>query len=121
MGGEAAADAAEAAWHPRSPEPHDLSDDSDYAAAASVSASVHAAMRTDMGGLGSEESARMDVMYEKERVTIHPTQYGPGRISGKLRLYLQLGSLFLSWEPNEGVDSFSTSSITAEIEKCKGL
>jgi hypothetical protein len=52
-------------------------------------------MRTDMADLGSEETARMDVVYEKERVTIHPTQYGSGRISGKLRLYLQLESLFL--------------------------
>jgi hypothetical protein len=41
-GDAAAADAEAAAWHPRSPEPHDLSDDSDYAAAASVSSSIHA-------------------------------------------------------------------------------
>ncbi|VAI48566.1 unnamed protein product [Triticum turgidum subsp. durum] len=74
-----------------------------------------------MVDIGSEETARMDVVYEKERVTIHPTQYGSGRISGKLRLYLQLGSLFLSWEPNEGVNIFSTSSITAEIEKYRNL
>ncbi|VAI59963.1 unnamed protein product [Triticum turgidum subsp. durum] len=74
-----------------------------------------------MADIGSEETARMDVVYEKERVTIHPTQYGSGRISGKLRLYLQLGSLFLSWEPNEGVNSFSTSSVTAEIEKYRSL
>ncbi|KAF7090640.1 hypothetical protein CFC21_093362 [Triticum aestivum] len=78
-------------------------------------------MRTDMADIGSEETARMDVVYEKERVTIHPTQYGSGRISGKLRLYLQLGSLFLSWEPNEGVNSFSTSSVSAEIEKYRNL
>ncbi|XP_044404024.1 GTPase-activating protein gyp7 [Triticum aestivum] len=115
--GAGAADAG----HPRSPDPHDLSDDPDYADAASVPASIHAAMRTDMADIGSEETARMDVVYEKERVTIHPTQYGSGRISGKLRLYLQLGSLFLSWEPNEGVNIFSTSSITAEIEKYRNL
>ncbi|KAM3225608.1 hypothetical protein ACQJBY_058381 [Aegilops geniculata] len=78
-------------------------------------------MRTDMADIWSEETARMDVVYEKERVTIHPTQYGSGRISGKLRLYLQLGSLFLSWEPNEGVNSFSTSSVSAEIEKYRNL
>lgn len=121
MRGEAASPYAAEAGHPRSPEPHDLSDDSDYAAAASVSSSIHAAMRTDMGDLASEETARMDVVYERERVTIHPTQYGPGRISGKLRLYLQLGSLFLSWEPTEGVNSFSTSSVTAEIGKYRNL
>ena len=57
-------------------------------------------MRTDMVDIGSEETARMDVVYEKERVTIHPTQYGSGRISGKLRLYLQLGSLFLVSYPH---------------------
>ncbi|KQK00976.1 TBC1 domain family member 15 [Brachypodium distachyon] len=119
MRGEAAADAG--AGYPRSPEPHDLSDDSDYAAAAAASASIHAAIRSDMADIGSEETARVDVVYEKERVTIHPTQYGSSRISGKLRLYLQLGALFLSWEPNEGVDSFSTSSVTAEIEKYRNL
>jgi hypothetical protein len=42
MRGEAAAADAEAAWHPRSPAPHDLSDESDYAAATSVSSSIHA-------------------------------------------------------------------------------
>uniref|UniRef100_A0A0D9VK31 TBC1 domain family member 15 n=1 Tax=Leersia perrieri TaxID=77586 RepID=A0A0D9VK31_9ORYZ len=115
----AAAAAAEAAA-PRSPDLHDLSDDSDYAAAAAAS-SNHTAMRTDLADQGSDETARMDVVYEKERVTIHPTQYGSGRISGKLRLYLQQGSLFLSWEPNVGVDSFSTSSATMEVEKYRNL
>ncbi|KAL6633680.1 hypothetical protein ACP70R_026351 [Stipagrostis hirtigluma subsp. patula] len=115
-GGEAAA-AAEAG-SPRSPELYDFSDDSDYAAAA---ASNHTAMRSNMVDEGSDETARVDVVYEKERVTIHPTQYGSGRISGKLRLFLQQGSLFLSWEPNEGVDSLSTSSISLEIEKYRNL
>ena len=41
MRGEAPAADAEAG-DPRSPEPHDLSDDSDYALAASVPASLHA-------------------------------------------------------------------------------
>ncbi|XP_071681948.1 uncharacterized protein [Lolium perenne] len=68
MRGEAAAADAEAAWHPRSPAPHDLSDESDYTAATSVSSSIHAAMRTDMTDLGSEETSRMDVVYEKELV-----------------------------------------------------
>jgi hypothetical protein len=52
-------------------------------------------MRTDLVDRGSDETVRIDVVYEKERVTIHPTQYGSGRISGKLRLFLQQGSLFL--------------------------
>jgi len=49
----------------------------------------------DLVDRGSDVTARIDVVYEKERVTIHPTQYGSGRISGKLRLFLQQGSLFL--------------------------
>ncbi|KAL6912246.1 hypothetical protein ACP4OV_001051 [Aristida adscensionis] len=114
----AAAAAAEAGSPPRSPELYDFSDDSDYAAAAS--ASSHTAMG-DLADKGSDEAARVDVVYEKERVTIHPTQYGSGRISGKLRLFLQQGSLFLSWEPNEGVDSLSTSSMNLEIEKYRNL
>uniref|UniRef100_A0A0E0GC03 TBC1 domain family member 15 n=1 Tax=Oryza nivara TaxID=4536 RepID=A0A0E0GC03_ORYNI len=115
----AAAAAAEAGT-PRSPDLHDLSDDSDYAAAAAASSS-HSAMRSDLVDQGSGETAKVDVVYEKERVTIHPTQYGSGRISGKLRLYLQQGSLFLSWEPNEGVDSLSSNSATMEIEKYRNL
>ncbi|KAK8462949.1 hypothetical protein SEVIR_1G297700v4 [Setaria viridis] len=114
-GGDAGAAAAEAG-SPRSPDLYDFSDDSDYAAA-----SHHTAMRTDSVDRGSDETARIDVVYEKERVTIHLTQYGSGRISGKLRLFLQRGSLFLSWEPNEGADSLSTSSIGVEIEKYRNL
>ncbi|TVU28212.1 hypothetical protein EJB05_19721 [Eragrostis curvula] len=114
-GGEASAGEA---GSPRSPELYDFSDDSDYAAAA---ASNHTAMRSDSADGGSDETARVDVIYEKERVTIHPTQYGSGRISGKLRLFLQQGSLFLSWEPNEGADSFSSSSVSLEIEKYRNL
>ncbi|XP_062220086.1 uncharacterized protein LOC133919648 [Phragmites australis] len=114
MRGAAAAEAGS----PRSPELYDLSDDSDYAAAA---ASNHTAMQSDSVDRGSDETPRVDVVYEKERVTIHPTQYGSGRISGKLRLFLQRGSLFLSWEPNEGVDSLSSSSVSMEIEKYRNL
>lgn len=51
-------------------------------------------MRSDSADGGSDETARVDVIYEKERVTILPSLYGPG-ISGKLRLFLQQGSLFL--------------------------
>jgi hypothetical protein len=52
-------------------------------------------MQTDLADRGSDVMAGIDVVYEKERVTIHLTQYGSGRISGKLRLFLQKGSLFL--------------------------
>jgi hypothetical protein len=50
MRGEAAAADAEAAWHPRSPAPHDLSDESDYAAATSVSSSIHAVRARNLLG-----------------------------------------------------------------------
>jgi TBC1 domain family member 15 len=52
-------------------------------------------MQRDSADGGSGETARVDVIYEKERVTIHPMQYGSGRISGKLCLFLQQGLLFL--------------------------
>ncbi|AQK54622.1 TBC1 domain family member 15 [Zea mays] len=115
------------AGSPRSPDLYDLSDDSDYAAAASdqtielIPVCCWKAMRTDPADRASEETARVDVVYEKERVTIHPSQYGSSRISGKLRLFLQQGSLFLSWEPNEGAGSLSTSSVGVEVEKYRNL
>ncbi|GJM86603.1 hypothetical protein PR202_ga02478 [Eleusine coracana subsp. coracana] len=94
-GGEAPAGEA---GSPRSPELYDFSDDSDYAAAAATNHTK--AMRSDSADGGSDETARVDVIYEKERVTIHPTQYGAG-ISGKLRLFLQQGSLFLNFGSNK--------------------
>ena len=51
MRGEAPAADAEAG-DPRSPEPHDLSDDSDYALAASVPASLHAVIFRSSPRLG---------------------------------------------------------------------
>ncbi|WOL05139.1 RabGAP/TBC domain-containing protein [Canna indica] len=79
-------------------EQHDLSDDSDYAAASrhDVSRSI---LRSDSGKSTTSEAGGSEVVYSKENVAIHPTQYASERISGRLRLFKQGSSLFLSWIP----------------------
>lgn len=43
----------------------------------------------------SSESDGAEVVYSKENVTIHPSQYASERISGRLRLIMQGSSLFM--------------------------
>lgn len=53
-------------------------------------------MRTDSGrGSSSGDPEGAEVVYSKENVTIHPTQYASERISGRLRLIKQASSLFI--------------------------
>lgn len=53
-------------------------------------------MRTDSGrGSSPSESEGAEVVYSKENVTIHPTQFASERISGRLRLIKQGSSLFI--------------------------
>ncbi|RZR74022.1 hypothetical protein BHM03_00031137 [Ensete ventricosum] len=75
-------------------EQHDLSDDSDYAAASRHHA-PGGIMRTDSGKSTASEAGGSEVLYLKDNVAIHPTQYASERISGRLRLYKQGSSLFL--------------------------
>ncbi|KAK5824437.1 uncharacterized protein LOC108486234 [Gossypium arboreum] len=80
---------------------HDLSDDADYAASQQQgSASI---MRCDSGKKSSSsEPEGAQVVYLKDNVTIHPTQFASERISGRLKLIKQGSSLFMTWIPYKG-------------------
>ncbi|PQM37146.1 TBC1 domain family member 15 [Prunus yedoensis var. nudiflora] len=86
------------------PELHDLSDDADYAASQQHgSASM---MRSDSGKhSSSSEHDGAEVIYLKDNVTIHPTQFASERISGRLKLIKQGSSLFMTWIPYKGQNS----------------
>lgn len=77
---------------------HDLSDDADYA--ASQQQGSQSIMRSDSGRRSEPEGA--EVVYMKDNVSIHPTQYMSERISGRLKLIKQEDSLFLTWIPYKG-------------------
>ncbi|XP_058206888.1 uncharacterized protein LOC131320256 isoform X2 [Rhododendron vialii] len=84
---------------------HDLSDDADYAASQQQgSASL---MRSDSSSRRSSASEPdgAEVVYWKDNVTIHPTQYASERISGRLKLTKQGPSLFMTWIPYKGQGS----------------
>ncbi|XP_015867228.1 uncharacterized protein LOC107404749 isoform X2 [Ziziphus jujuba] len=83
---------------------HDLSDDADYAASQQQgSASM---MRSDSGRQStSSETDGAELVYVKDNVTIHPTQFASERISGRLKLYKQGPSLFMTWIPYKGRNS----------------
>ncbi|XVF48060.1 hypothetical protein PTKIN_Ptkin03bG0160300 [Pterospermum kingtungense] len=80
---------------------HDLSDDADYAASQQEgSASM---MRCDSGKRSSSsEPEGAEIVYLKDNVTIHPTQFASERISGRLKLIKQGSSLFMTWIPYKG-------------------
>ncbi|KAA0063533.1 TBC1 domain family member 15 [Cucumis melo var. makuwa] len=83
---------------------HDLSDDADYAASQQQGSTTM--MRTDSGrGSTSSELEGAEVVYSKENVTIHPTQFASERISGRLRLIKQGSCLFITWIPYKGQNS----------------
>lgn len=75
---------------------HDLSDDADYAASQGLRTNIQkeAGKRS-----GPSETSGAEVVYQKDNVTIHPTQYASERISGRLRLIKQGSSLFMTWIP----------------------
>ncbi|TYH08031.1 hypothetical protein E1A91_A08G265500v1 [Gossypium mustelinum] len=77
---------------------HDLSDDADYAASQQEgSASM---MRCDSSKLStSSETEGAEIVYLKDNVAIHPTQYAFERISGRLKLIKQGSALFMTWIP----------------------
>ncbi|KAF5482208.1 hypothetical protein F2P56_002797 [Juglans regia] len=83
---------------------HDLSDDADYAASQlQGSASM-------MGGdsrtqSSSSEPDGAEIVYLKDNVTIHPTQFASERISGRLKLIKQGHTLFMTWIPYKGQSS----------------
>ncbi|KAL1206747.1 Rab GTPase-activating protein 22 [Cardamine amara subsp. amara] len=82
----------------------DLSDDADYAASQQQgSASM---MRCDSSKRSSpSEHEDAELIYLKDNVAIHPTQFASERISGRLKLTKQDSILFLSWIPYKGQSS----------------
>ncbi|XP_044463087.1 TBC1 domain family member 17-like isoform X2 [Mangifera indica] len=83
---------------------HDLSDDADYAASMQQGSSIM--MRSDSSKTSSSsEPDGAEVVYSKDNVTIHPTQFASERISGKLKLIKQGSSLFMTWIPYKGQNS----------------
>ena len=55
-------------------------------------------MRSDSGRQSSSsESDGAEIVYSKDNVSIHPTQFASERISGRLKLIKQGSSLFMVW------------------------
>ncbi|KAM7511531.1 hypothetical protein LguiB_010406 [Lonicera macranthoides] len=77
---------------------HDLSDDADYA--ASMQQGSGSMSRCDSSKRSSSsEPDSAEIVYSKDNVAIHPTQYASERIAGKFRLIKQGSSLFMTWIP----------------------
>ncbi|GMH27308.1 hypothetical protein Nepgr_029151 [Nepenthes gracilis] len=83
-------------------EMHDLSDDADYEASQHQDGS-QSIIRSGSGKRSEPEGA--EVVYVKENVAVHPTQYMSERIGGRLKLIKQGQSLFVSWIPYKGQNS----------------
>ncbi|CAH9076174.1 unnamed protein product [Cuscuta epithymum] len=84
----------------------DLSDDADYA--ASMQQGSAAMTRNDSSNSRRSTSSETDgaeIVYLKDNVTIHPTQYASERISGRLKLIKQGNTLFMTWIPYKGQSS----------------
>ncbi|CAN6450986.1 unnamed protein product [Victoria cruziana] len=99
---------------------HDLSDDSDYAALQEQSS-----MNNHQTSDGPSDSNGAEVVYLKDNVTIHPTQYVSERISGRLCLIKRGSSLFMTWIPykptTSGLPSVKQGSSTRLLEKDRNL
>ncbi|CAK8563446.1 unnamed protein product [Lathyrus sativus] len=79
---------------------HDLSDDADYAASLQQgSASVMLCNDSTKESSSASELDGAEIVYSKENVAIHPTQFA---ISGRLKLIKQGSSLFMTWIPYKG-------------------
>uniref|UniRef100_A0A162AA08 Rab-GAP TBC domain-containing protein n=1 Tax=Daucus carota subsp. sativus TaxID=79200 RepID=A0A162AA08_DAUCS len=84
---------------------HDLSDDADYAAASLQQGSASMTRSDSSKHSTSSDPEGAELVYLKDNVTIHPTQYASERISGRLKLIKQGSSLFMSWFPYKGHSS----------------
>ncbi|KAI3973943.1 hypothetical protein MKX01_030519 [Papaver californicum] len=101
----------------------DLADDADYAVAiASEKPAPKSITRTDSR---KSEPDGTELVYLKDNVTIHPTQYASERISGRLRLTKQGASVFLTWIPYKaspsGSDSMFQSSNPNLLDRDRSL
>ncbi|KAL3535889.1 hypothetical protein ACH5RR_004350 [Cinchona calisaya] len=85
-------------------EANDLSDDADYAASMQHGSASFA--RSDSGRRSSSgDSDGAEIVYLKDNVAIHPTQFASERISGRLKLIKQGTALFMTWMPYKGLNS----------------
>ncbi|KAG7984475.1 hypothetical protein I3843_04G162900 [Carya illinoinensis] len=82
----------------------DLSDDADYAA-SQLQGSVSMVRSDSRKQSSSSEPDGAEIVYLKDNVTIHPTQFASERISGRLKLIKQGSSLFMTWIPYNGQSS----------------
>ncbi|KAL5183532.1 TBC1 domain family member 15 [Glycine soja] len=76
---------------------HDLSDDADYAA-SQQQGSASVMLRSDSAKQSSPRNGA-EIVFSKDNVAIHPTQFASERISGRLKLIKQSSSLFMTWIP----------------------
>ncbi|KAK4756995.1 hypothetical protein SAY87_007122 [Trapa incisa] len=83
---------------------HDLSDDADYAA-SQLHGSVYMTRSDSIKTSASAEPEGAELVYLKDNVTIHLTQFASERISGRLKLIKQGPSLFMNWIPYKGQNS----------------
>ncbi|KAH6818459.1 RabGAP/TBC domain-containing protein [Perilla frutescens var. frutescens] len=90
------------------PDLHDLSDDADYA--ASIQQGSVSITRNDSIGRSDPEGA--EIVYTKDNVAIHPTQFASERISGRLKLVKQGNALSMTWIPYKGQSSNAKLSET---------
>ncbi|KAK8953813.1 hypothetical protein KSP39_PZI002596 [Platanthera zijinensis] len=102
---------------------HDLSDDPDYAASQRQcqDSGINSSLDSDQ----LSDSGEFEVVYCKENVAIHPSQYVALRITGRLRVIKQSSSLFLTWIPyrdeSKLIDSVGQSLSSAAIEEDENL
>ncbi|ESQ43258.1 hypothetical protein EUTSA_v10012867mg [Eutrema salsugineum] len=82
----------------------DLSDDADYAASQLQGSASMMRCDSEKRSLSSEHEGA-ELIYLKDNVAIHPTQFASERISGRLKLTKQDSVLFLSWIPYKGQTS----------------
>ncbi|XP_041005956.1 TBC1 domain family member 15-like isoform X2 [Juglans microcarpa x Juglans regia] len=83
---------------------HDLSDDADYAA-SQLQGSASMMGSDSRTQSSSSEPDGAEIVYMKDNVTIHPTQFASERISGRLKLIKQGYTLFMTWIPYKGQSS----------------
>ncbi|ERN16643.1 TBC1 domain family member 15 isoform X1 [Amborella trichopoda] len=78
---------------------HDLSDDPDYVASQQQGSGGSENQKCTRKSNGPTEPNGSEVVYSKDNVAIHPTQYASERISGRLQLIKRDLSLFMTWIP----------------------
>ncbi|KAI4344166.1 hypothetical protein L6164_011427 [Bauhinia variegata] len=81
---------------------HDLSDDADYVASQQQGSESIMLQSDSSKQSSSSEPESAEIVYMKDNVAIHPTQYVSERISGRLKLIKQSSTLFLTWIPYKG-------------------